>query len=172
MKFRTAAILTSTALTLTACSSTVTEATKATTPASSTTTKANHVGDTLQVGPEAVTLHTVTAPATPVDQYSSAPSGNTLASAQFTIKNTGTKPIASDANNNATAIGSNGQTLQIDFSQVAGCTSFSEGNYTITPGSSATGCVNFDLPTGVTVSRVQWSRNTFDDQSVGVWQVP
>lgn len=53
-------------------------------------------------------------------------------------------------------MGSDGQTYQPDFSDIAGCTNFNAGSYTVPPGRNSIGCVVFQVPNGVHVASVQW----------------
>ena len=57
----------------------------------------------------------------------------------------------------ASLIGSDNQSCTPDISTVSGCTDFDSGSYQPTPRSSATGCVTFQMPTGVTPAKLQYT---------------
>jgi len=74
--------------------------------------------------------------------------------------------------NDATLIGSDGQTYTADFDTLAGCTNFAHGQYQLGTGESSTGCVAFQVPTGVTVAKVKYSPNSGFSGDFGEWIVP
>lgn len=162
--------------------------TVATSPASSTTaptptTKpgAAHVGATLSLsgsnGAQAsVTLNQVINPATgsngpPTDDQGN-PNGDAYVATLLTIKNTGSGAIQGDANSDATLIGSNNQSYTADFDDVNECTNFSNGSYQLGAGESATGCVVFVLPPGVTPAKLQYSPDSGIGGNFGEWLIP
>jgi ABC-type uncharacterized transport system ATPase component len=57
-------------------------------------------------------------------------------------------------------VGSNGQTYTSDASSIAGYTDFSNGQINVAQGDSTKGAVTFQVPTGVKVSKVQWSASS------------
>jgi hypothetical protein len=78
-------------------------------------------GDTMTV-----TLTKVIDPAQGADQFTTPGNGNPFAGAIFTITGiSGT--LSDDANNDATLVGSNGQTHTADFGSIAGYTNFNSG---------------------------------------------
>jgi Domain of unknown function (DUF4352) len=90
-----------------------------------------------------------------VGPYTTPTNGDRFVGAKFTIVGvSGT--FSSDADLDATLIGSDGQTYSPDFSALAGCTNFNHGTYSVTPGASTTGCVAYQVPTGVHVAQIQW----------------
>ena len=64
-----------------------------------------------------------------------------------------------------------GVSVQSDFSTVAGCTDFNSGQYQLTPGQSSTGCVVFQVPTGVSVKKIEWSPSGGLLSDFGTWNV-
>jgi hypothetical protein len=68
----------------------------------------------------------------------------------------GSGTFSSDANNEAVLVGSDGQTYTAAFDEIAGCTNFNAGEFTVTSGSSSTGCVTFQVPQNGKVASVQW----------------
>jgi hypothetical protein len=109
-------------------------------------------------------------PISGADQYTTPKAGFRFVAADFRITDTGSNQISDDANLNATVIGQNGQTYTADFDSMSGCTNFSEGEYQLNPGESATGCVAFQVPNNVTVAKVRWSPN-FGIGSFGEWSI-
>ncbi len=74
----------------------------------------------------------------------------------FTIQGI-TGSSSDDANNDATLIGSNGQTYTADFNAIAGYTNFNNGDYTVSAGENSVGAVTFQVPVAVTVTKIERS---------------
>jgi hypothetical protein len=118
-----------------------------------------------------VTLTQVIDPAQGADQFTSPQSGNRFVGAAFDIKGTnGT--FSDDANNDATLIGSNGQTYTADFDSIAGYTNFNHGEYSVSAGESSVGAVTFQIPVTVTVSKIEWSANGGLGGAPAEWLIP
>ncbi len=148
--------------------------------ATSTTKPVAHVGATLTLTAEgakaAVTLKQIIDPATgtlgpPTDDNGN-PNGDVYVAALLTIDNAGAAAFSGDANNDATIIGSNGQDYTADFDSVSECTNFDNGTYRLGPGESATGCVVFKLPPGITPAKFQYSPASGFASDFGEWLVP
>lgn len=103
-----------------------------------------------------VTLLSVSQPAQPDSEYSSAEAGHHLAAAQFRV--TAITETDENSNLNATATGSNEQsyTPAVTKAVTAG-TNFASGSIKLQPGSSLVGWVPFEIPDGVGVAKVQWN---------------
>lgn len=106
---------------------------------------------------EAVKLVAVTDPAQGADQFSTPDAGMRFVGVELSITNKSKGADTSDANNNASVIGSNRQVYKADFNTIAGCTNFGSGQYTLPKGANEVGCVTFQIPTGITVSKVEWN---------------
>ena len=118
-----------------------------------------------------VTLTLVIDPAQGADQFTSPQSGNRFVGAVFDIKGiNGT--VSDDANNDATLIGSNGQTYTADFDSIAGYTNFNHGEYSVSAGESSVGAVTFQVPEAVTVSKIEWSANGALGGAPAEWLIP
>jgi hypothetical protein len=105
-----------------------------------------------------VILARVIDPAQGADQFTTPQSGSRFVGAVFNIKGiSGT--FSDDAINDATVIGSNGQTYTADFDSIAGYTDFNHGEYSVSAGESSVGAVTFQIPLAVKVSKVEWSAN-------------
>ena len=106
----------------------------------------------------AVTADGLIDPATPTNASVTAPpAGDRFVALELTLKGEGPGTIQSDANSNATAIGSDGQDYTPQFGPITECTNFNEGNYSLLRGDTERGCVVFAIPTGVQVQSVQFS---------------
>lgn len=92
--------------------------------------------------------------------------------AEFTITDKGSKPLSDDANSDASVVGSNNQSYSSGFANISGCTNFNSGSFALQPGQSATGCVSFTVPTGVAVTKVEWSPSGGFTSSFVQWAVP
>jgi hypothetical protein len=118
-----------------------------------------------------VTLTQVIDPAQGASQFDTPQSGDRFVGAVFTIKGiSGTS--SDDANNDATLIGSNGQTYTADFDDIAAYTNFDDGEYSVSTGESSVGAVTFQIPLGVGISKIEWSANAGLSGAPGEWLVP
>jgi Domain of unknown function (DUF4352) len=132
------------------------------------------VGDTINIGGNqglAVTLLKITDPAQGADQYTTADAGKRFIAVSVKIINNGTSSFQDDANSNITLIGSDNQSYTFDSSNVSGCTNFSYGTYTLATGASATGCVVFQVPNGVSTSKIQFQTRGGYSGDTGEWTV-
>lgn len=118
-----------------------------------------------------VTLTKVIDPAQGADQYTTPNNGFRFVGAVFTLSGvSGT--FSDDANSDATLVGSNGQSYTADFSSIAGVTNFNNGEYNLTPGVRSVGAVTFQVPTGVSVSAIQWSGSGGFGGAPATWTLP
>jgi hypothetical protein len=118
-----------------------------------------------------VTLTKVIDPAPGADQFTTPGNGNRFVGAVFTITGiSGT--FSDDANNDATLIGSNGQTYTADFNSIAGYTNFNNGEYNVSAGENSVGAVTFQLPLTVKVTKIEWSANGGFGGAPAEWLVP
>jgi len=151
--------------------------TPTTSPAPPTTQPTGHVGSTLTVSMQApglttadarVTLVKLIDPAPGSDEFSTPDAGTRFVGAEFEIVAIGS--VSDDANNDAAIVGSDNQTYQPDaFDSIAGCTNFNSGQVTLAAGGTSTGCVTFEVRTGVTPKVVTFGT---EDATIGQWQVP
>jgi hypothetical protein len=118
-----------------------------------------------------VALTRVIDPAQGADQFTTPDNGNRFVGAVFTIIGiSGT--FSDDANNDATLIGSNGQTYTADFDSIAGYTNFNNGVYNVSAGENSVGAVTFQLPLTVKVTKIEWSANGGFGGAPAEWLVP
>jgi hypothetical protein len=96
-------------------------------------------------------------PATPANEYESVPGGTRLVAIEFAMTGDGPGTVNSDANADATLIGTDGQAYTASFDDIQGCTNFSLGEFTLAPGQSEKGCVAFAVPNGIGIRRVTFS---------------
>jgi len=175
-----AALLIAGALGLAACGSTSTGGpTVATTPVTTQATtsipapKAAGVGSTFKVGGEHgtadLTLVRIVDPAK--DAYDGTPDpGTRFLGVKLSYKAL-TSSYSDVADGGLDVIGSNAQTYTSQLSDIAGCTNFNSGQVTLTLGSTAVGCVEFQLPDGITVATVQYTADDGLSGSVEQWKV-
>lgn len=161
-----------TALAATACgTSTVTPTAPETTAPSQSPSEASpspsptqqqqaHTGDkftvTLEDGTKyEVTLLRIDQQASPASEFDATQPGRHLAAAQFRVK--AITNVDENANNNATAIGSDEQAYTPSFASVAEGTNFASGGIRLHPGGSLVGWVTFELPDEVQIAKMQWT---------------
>jgi hypothetical protein len=118
-----------------------------------------------------VTLLKVIDPARGADQVNAPDSGKRLVGLIFRVKAMAGSPQNEDANNDAVIAGGNGHTYSAAFDRVAGYTDFNRGAIQVAQGETVTGSVAFQIPNGVTVSRVQWTALSGFGSTVE-WNVP
>ena len=118
-----------------------------------TATDTNDSGATVKYS---VTLDKVIQHAQPNNSFDSAPAGDHLLAAEFTIKGLAGDD-QDDANNDASAVGNNSQTYQSGFESLAEGTNFNNGQFNTSPGSVSVGWVSFEIKDGVKVSSIQWN---------------
>jgi hypothetical protein len=131
-----------------------------------------HVGSTLNLSGEDITLSKVIDPAAGADEFSSPDPGKRFIAVVFLIKNGGSSALQDDANNDVAVIGSDSQNYSPDFDSVSECTNFNSGAINLGPGESVSGCVVFQLPKAVKVAKVQWTGNSGLSSTFGEWLVP
>ena len=133
-----------------------------------TVTDTNDNGATVKYS---VTLNRVIQHAQPDNSFDSAPAGDHLAGAEFTIKGV-TGDEQDDANSDASAIGNDNQTYQSGFEGLAAGTNFSNGQFNTSPGSVSIGWVSFEVKDGVHVASIQWNIDDgMSGTAPGTWTV-
>jgi len=118
-----------------------------------TVTDTNDNGATVKYS---VTLDKVTQHAQPDNSFDTAPAGDHLAAAEFTVKGL-VGDDQDDANNDAAAVGTDSQTYQPGFEGLAAGTNFNGGQFNTSPGSVSIGWVSFEVKDGVKVTSIQWN---------------
>jgi Domain of unknown function (DUF4352) len=104
-----------------------------------------------------VTLAKIINSAKGADQFTTPDNGKRFVGAVFTIKALNGSPSDEDANSDAALVGNNSQTYTADFDSIAGYTNFNSGSIDVAQGDTVTGAVTFQVPTGVAVSKLQWT---------------
>lgn len=112
-------------------------------------------GDTYRV-----TLVKVIDPAQGSDQFNTPDQGKRFAAAVFSVKALKGSPQDEDADNDAALVGSNGQTYTADFDSIEGYTDFNSGTIQAAQGDTTVGAVNFQVPDGVKVAKIQWTEGS------------
>lgn len=100
-----------------------------------------------------------------------ASAGKHFVGIKFMLANAGQSTVTGNVNNGGTITGSDNQTYNADFSSIAGCTNFNQGDFTLAPGASSTGCVTYQVPDGVTVKKIDYNPTFLGGQSAE-WLVP
>jgi hypothetical protein len=115
-----------------------------------------------------VTLVTVIDPATGADTYTNAAKGKHFVAVKLKLQNVGHLQYQNNANNETTVTLANGTTLKADYNPLTECGNFDNGQVVLKVGASKSGCVTFQVPSGVTVSKVRY-RNTVFPGTGAVW---
>ncbi|HLI16224.1 MAG TPA: hypothetical protein VKV23_09270 [Acidimicrobiales bacterium] len=113
--------------------------------------------------PMAATLVRVADSAQPATSYDAPPPGYAFVTATLRLRNEASITVSGDADADVVIIGSDGKAYAPDQTRrVAGCQDFWDGfvtgGFSIGPGKSATGCLHFEVPQGVRIARVYFSR--------------
>jgi hypothetical protein len=133
-----------------------------------TVTDTNDNGATVKYS---VTLVKVIQHAQPDNSFDTAPAGDHLAAAEFTIKGL-VGDDQDDANNDAAAVGTDSQTYQTGLEGLAAGTDFNGGQFNTSPGSVSIGWVSFEIKDGVKVSSVQWNPDSsMSGEAPATWTV-
>jgi hypothetical protein len=173
---------------LSACGTNVTKSAATSTPAPPSTTKAapsptpspsnslsGPIGTTFRVTNGSnvvdVSLTKVIDPAQGADQYTTPDPGKRFVGAVFKLKGV-TGSSSDDANSDASLLGSDGQTYSPDFNDIAGYTNFNSGEFNVSAGETSVGAVVFQVPSGVKVSKIEWSATGGFGGTPAEWQVP
>ncbi|MBS9532057.1 hypothetical protein KIH27_00460 [Mycobacterium sp. M1] len=131
-----------------------------------------HTGDSLTLtradgSTITVTLEQIISPAT-VTGGGGDPTKTYLAT-KLKITDPGTAAIDGDVNINVSVVGSDDQSYTADLNDVSECTNFESGAFHLSPGESATGCVVFALPHGVSPARVKYLPSAGFADDFGEW---
>jgi hypothetical protein len=122
-----------------------------------------------------VKLIKVIDPAQVTSHFLSVPPGNRFVGTEFRIVSTGSSPFASaDSALSVTVTGSNNRVYKSTAStaytsNTTGCINLDNEIDALPKGKSVTGCVNFTVPTGVTVTKVVYHAA---GGTTGQWDVP
>lgn len=113
----------------------------------------------------------VTDPANPSDEFNQPKSGHRLVAVNLVLVNKSAAVIQDDALTDTSVVGSDNQTYQPSFDTVSGCTDFNSGQFTLTPNSTSSGCVTFDIPTTVKVARILFEPLSLTSNTVATWSI-
>lgn len=115
-----------------------------------------------------VTLDQVDQHAT-LSQYGSLTNGSDhVTAAEFRIDGSSGQ-ASDDADNDAVAVGTDGQDYTPAFDTITEGTNFDAGDFRVSPGQDVTGWISFELPAGVSIESVQWAP-TFGG-SAATWNI-
>jgi hypothetical protein len=132
-------------------------------------TLTNQYGDKLVVVAEHVTLNaTLTRPIITIP-----PSGDQLVAVQVRITDESEQSISDSAGADMTLYDTDGLSYQPVFDVVTNCQSFGNdnANFTVTPGSSVTGCEVFAIPGTATAGSVTFTPSGGMAADTGTWTV-
>lgn len=143
-------------------------------PGTGTPAATGRVGDTLTLtradnNPIAVTLQQIINPATPTPGPGDP--GVTYIAAKLAISAPGTAAIDGNVNTNVSMLASDGQSHEPDLRNVTECANFDSGAFNLQPGQSATGCVVFALPPGVSPTKVKYLPSSGFAEDFGEWNL-
>ncbi len=115
-----------------------------------------------------IALTSMIDPAHGANEFDQPRTGNRLVASEFKL--TGVRGTSADnANNDASLIGDNHHVYAADLNDVSECTNFTNGDYSVAPHQSSTGCVVFQVPVGVTVVQIKWIPEV--GGIAGIWDV-
>ena len=95
-------------------------------------------------------------PAAPDNTLDAAQEGERLVGVEMSVQNQSSTPFTDDMDSDATVIGSDSQTYTAVANGLSGCTNFDYGDVDLVKGATASGCVAFSLPVGVTAAQVDF----------------
>lgn len=139
---------------------------------------AAHVGSTISVkdqegNPMDVTVMKIVDPITSGNQYIQPDSGTRYVAVQLKIANTGTNAINDDAANDSTIYDAASQSYSSQVPSLDdSCPEFADNSFKLAPGSSALGCVGFQIPAATTPAKFQFTPSSGFSSSTGEWLIP
>jgi hypothetical protein len=104
-----------------------------------------------------VTMSQILDPATAGTGSGLPDAGYRFVAVEAALSNTSGGDVGGDANLAMTVRGSDGKTYLANYAAVAACTNYSYGEIDVPASGTSTGCVVFQLPTGVSVQSVSFS---------------
>ena len=130
----------------------------------------NHVGATLNDPglDTAITLQQVIDPAQSDNQYVTPDPGKRYVGIRLKMTYLGSSHLSGDVLSDAFLVGTDDQDYSPDSTPMVGCTQFDNGSYDLYPNQSVIGCVLFQVPEGVGITRAQ----LLADNVRYDWQVP
>lgn len=146
----------------------------ATSTAAAAARKPGKLGDTLELTRAdgsriAVTVEQIINPASV--EAGGAEAGKDYIATKLKLTDTGPSPIEGDVNINVSIVGSDDQSYTADLSDVTECTNFESGQFHLGVDESATGCVVFALPAGVSPKLVKYVPSAGFADDFGEWLV-
>lgn len=133
---------------------------KAPEPAPKTGPEIGSLGATLYVDHDDLSVSaSVRDPVSGANEFETPKAGSRFIAVALSLADHGSASIESDANVDATVIGTNNQAYMAAFDETPGCTNFNSGDYSLLPGGDETGCVLYELPEGVDVQAVRFGLN-------------
>lgn len=133
-----------------------------------------HVGTPIPLSKSsiAVTATSITDPAQSGSQYLTPDNGNKYVAVNLTIENKGSTSYKDDADNDTSVVGSDNQTYTASLASVSGCTDFDNGQVNLSAGATVSGCITFEVPSNVSIARVQYTPNSGFSDDTAEWQNP
>jgi hypothetical protein len=133
---------------------------KAPEPAPKTGPETGPLGATLYVDHDDLSVSaSVRDPVSGENEFEAPKTGSRFIAVALSLTDHGSASIESDADVDATVIGSNDQAYMAVFDETPGCTNFNSGDYSLLRGGDETGCVLYELPEGVDVQAVRFGLN-------------
>jgi hypothetical protein len=117
-----------------------------------------------------VTVTKVYSDAQPIDQYNEAPGGERLYAVAFKLENTGSAGYSDAPSNSAVVFDSTGQSYQTQFDDVTECQTF-RAVLDIAVGSSSVGCIVYEVPIDVKITKVQVILDSGYGPQTGEWKI-
>lgn len=118
------------------------------------------IGQPAQLGADgidaSVTAVRIVDPGQPSNQYETPDSGDRYVGVEFKITNTGSTAFQPAPDSDVTVIDSQAHSYSSTFVDLTGCPSFAS-SLTLNSGELADGCVTFAVPTGATISKIQFT---------------
>jgi hypothetical protein len=134
-----------------------------------------HVGATLDLQSQAghhfhISLTKLVDPAQSTNQ-SAPPKNKRFVAALFQLTNTSSQTLAVNGDLDANLVGSNGQVYLPDHHALSDCTSHT-AKVQLASGKSGTSCESFQVPTAVSISKVQFYPAAGSASDYGEWLAP
>ncbi|MGH8910027.1 MAG: DUF4352 domain-containing protein [Egibacteraceae bacterium] len=104
-------------------------------------------------------------------QFSLPQAGNKFIAVRVELSNTGQAVYLDSPSNGTRLINAANEQFTATIAQVQGCQEFAGGSVTLSPGSTALGCLIFEVPVDAVAARFQFTLDSGFGPETGIWEL-
>ena len=105
------------------------------------------------------------------NEFFQAEAGNKFIAVRVELSNTGQAVYSDAPRNGALLLNAANEQFTATIAEVQGCQEFAGGGVTLPPGSTALGCLTFELPADATAARFQFTLDSGFGPETGIWEL-